>query len=80
MKPLKMIVMSATLEKEKFQNFFAGAPLLEGCLAYLDCRVTDAYEGGDHTIYVGRVEDGAITMEGDPLIFFRAAYSGLRER
>jgi len=57
-----------------------GAPLLEGCLAYLDCRVTDAYEGGDHTIYVARVEDGAITLEGDPLIFFRARYSGTGER
>ena len=29
MKPLKILVTSATLEKEKFEHFFEGAPLLE---------------------------------------------------
>jgi len=33
-----------------------GAPILTGCLAYFDCRVTMKHEGGDHTIFVGRVE------------------------
>jgi len=31
------------------------APLLEGCLGYIECGVADAYTVGDHTLFVGRV-------------------------
>src|SRR5215475_1378577 len=46
---------------EKFQGvaYRAGAnnaPILEGSLAYIECRVTTAIDGGDHTIYLGEVE------------------------
>ncbi|HYA34966.1 MAG TPA: flavin reductase family protein, partial [Candidatus Binataceae bacterium] len=50
-----------------------GAPILSGVLAHIECRVTAAYEGGDHTIYVGEVEE-AETREGKPLLFFRGGY------
>jgi flavin reductase ActVB len=54
----------------------AGAPILEDCLAHLECRIVHAYDGGDHTIYVGRVE-GASIGSGRPLLFFRGAYGFL---
>jgi flavin reductase (DIM6/NTAB) family NADH-FMN oxidoreductase RutF len=56
----------------------AGAPILTDCLAYVECRVVAAYPGGDHTIFVGAVEDAGVLREGRPLIFFRGAY-GLDE-
>jgi flavin reductase (DIM6/NTAB) family NADH-FMN oxidoreductase RutF len=31
------------------------APLLEGCVGYIECGVTDAYTIGDHTLFVGKV-------------------------
>lgn len=31
------------------------APLLEGCVGWIECGVHDAYTMGDHTLYVGRV-------------------------
>ena len=31
------------------------APLLEGCVGYLECSVEDAYPTGDHTLFVGKV-------------------------
>src|SRR3990170_864381 len=34
-----------------------GAPILEGCLAFLECRVVEMFPGGDHTIFIGEVED-----------------------
>jgi flavin reductase (DIM6/NTAB) family NADH-FMN oxidoreductase RutF len=34
-----------------------GAPLLDDCLVYLDCRVVEAFETRDHTLYIGMVED-----------------------
>lgn len=31
------------------------APLLEGCVGWIECGVHDAYTIGDHTLYVGKV-------------------------
>ena len=53
-----------------------GPPLLEGALAYLECRVVHAYPGGDHTIIVGEVESTAVA-ENKPLAYFRGGYSQL---
>lgn len=53
-----------------------GTPLLEGALAYLECRVVHAYPGGDHTIIVGEVESTAVA-ENKPLAYFRGGYSQL---
>ena len=32
-----------------------GAPLIEGCIGYIECGVEDAVRIGDHTLFVGRV-------------------------
>lgn len=32
-----------------------GAPILEGSAAYLDCRLADEHEAGDHMILIGEV-------------------------
>jgi flavin reductase (DIM6/NTAB) family NADH-FMN oxidoreductase RutF len=54
-----------------------GAPIIEGCLAYLDCRVAAVYPGGDHDIFLGQVEEGAVARDDAPLIFFRGQYRRL---
>jgi len=51
----------------------AGAPLIEGCIAHIDCSLEVAYDGGDHVILVGRVQNVA-TDDGSPLIFHRSRY------
>ena len=53
-----------------------GAPILDGALAFLECKVTEKIDGGDHTIYVGEIEQ-AETKEGKPLLFFRGGYREL---
>ena len=53
-----------------------GAPILEGNLGWLECRVVHRYEGGDHTIFVGEVV-GAGPGEGSPLLFHRGKYTRL---
>ena len=55
----------------------SGCPILDGCLAFLDCRVTAAYPGGDHTIFLGEVQEGGVYNEGQPLVFYRSRYSRL---
>lgn len=50
-----------------------GAPLIDGALATLECRVVNAYPGGDHTIIVGEVESTSIG-DGRPLAYYRGGY------
>lgn len=50
-----------------------GAPILDGALAYLECKVVAAYDGGDHTIYLGEASE-AETSDGKPLLFYRGGY------
>jgi flavin reductase (DIM6/NTAB) family NADH-FMN oxidoreductase RutF len=46
-----------------------GTPLLKDCLARLDCTLVATHEGGDHTLFVGRVEQ-ANTGTGRPLLWW----------
>ncbi|HKX83325.1 MAG TPA: flavin reductase family protein [Pyrinomonadaceae bacterium] len=50
-----------------------GIPILSGCIANLECSVKQAYDGGDHTVFIGEVES-TIVREGDPLLYFRGGY------
>jgi flavin reductase (DIM6/NTAB) family NADH-FMN oxidoreductase RutF len=55
-----------------------GTPLIEGSLAYAECKIAERLPGGDHTIVIGEVVDMAIERpEGEPLIFFSANYRHL---
>ncbi|KAF0097728.1 MAG: ATP-dependent exoDNAse beta subunit, partial [bacterium] len=54
-----------------------GAPLLNGCLATIECDVETTYPGGDHVIVVGRVRVLSSTQGGQPLVYFRSAYAEL---
>jgi flavin reductase (DIM6/NTAB) family NADH-FMN oxidoreductase RutF len=50
-----------------------GSPVLTGALAWLDCRVANVYEAGDHSIVIGEVIS-CDAREGEPLVFFRGGY------
>jgi len=63
-----------------YRRGVTGAPILEDCLAYVDCRVVATYPAGDHTIFVGAVEDVGVLRDGRPLIFFRGGYGLNRTR
>lgn len=53
-----------------------GTPVLHGALAYLECRLHNTQEAGDHTIFIAEVED-AVVREGQPLLYFRGQYRTL---
>ena len=46
-----------------------GCPLLPDVLAWLDCEVRHAYEGGDHTIFVGEVLAAEASRVAPPLLY-----------
>jgi flavin reductase (DIM6/NTAB) family NADH-FMN oxidoreductase RutF len=55
-----------------------GAPLLEGAVAWLDCRPEALHDGGDHTIFVARVVWSAEhPRQPLPLVTFSRQYADL---
>lgn len=55
-----------------------GSPLLDGVLAWAECRIEHRYDGGDHSIVVGRVQQMEITQaEASPLLYFAGQYRSL---
>jgi len=53
-----------------------GVPILDGMLAYLECKLYAVYDGGDHTLFLGEIEQ-AETREVKPLVFYRGGYRSL---
>ncbi|MGH7768764.1 MAG: flavin reductase family protein [Candidatus Binatia bacterium] len=71
----------ATKGPEKFNGIpwrkgESGVALLDGAITHIECKVVSAYDGGDHTIYVGEVLRAATTGTR-PLIFFQGKYHRL---
>jgi flavin reductase (DIM6/NTAB) family NADH-FMN oxidoreductase RutF len=56
-----------------------GSPILQECLAWLDCRIVASYAAGDHTLYIGEVVAAGTQEqeEGRPLLYWNADYRRL---
>jgi flavin reductase (DIM6/NTAB) family NADH-FMN oxidoreductase RutF len=56
----------------------SGCPILDGSLAWLDCRVRDVHDGGDHVVIVGIVDTvGFGDDTDDPLLSYDGRYRAL---
>jgi len=56
-----------------------GAPLLDGCMATFECRPENTFDGGDHVIFIGRVEECEQREDVSPLLYFAGRYAALAE-
>lgn len=56
-----------------------GSPVLEGAIAYFDCRLADRFPGGDHTIFIGEIVAAGYDPDAQPLIWFGSRYRTLAE-
>ena len=53
-----------------------GLPIIDDAASVLECSVYARYDGGDHTIIVGRVED-AILGPHEPVVYYRRDFHRL---
>jgi flavin reductase (DIM6/NTAB) family NADH-FMN oxidoreductase RutF len=63
-------------EGVEFERKKTGAPIIKDSIAYLDCKVQAAHTAGDHTIFVGTIEDCDICSDEHPLIYRTVDYWG----
>ena len=52
-------------------------PLIDGAIAYLECRIIDKRDVGDHGVFFAEVISATTTDNGPPLLFFRGRYPRL---
>ena len=65
---------------QPFHEGPTGSPILDGVMAWMDCRIEQQYDGGDHTIVVGRIQEMRVERpDASPLVFFGGKYYGLGE-
>lgn len=58
-----------------FREEVTGSPILDTCIAWLDCRVDSTFAIGDHTIYIGDVQaTGRPNAESEPVLYYRRAW------
>ncbi|MFQ5922690.1 MAG: flavin reductase family protein [Anaerolineales bacterium] len=57
-----------------------GSPLLEGCLASLECRVHASLSAGTHTIFVGEAAAWAIQRGKLPLMYWQRDFRSFKEK
>jgi len=51
-----------------------GSAFVDGSLAQMDCKVVTEHVAGDHTIFIGEVEEINVA-DGRPLLFFQGSFS-----
>ena len=54
-----------------------GCPILVGALAWVDCRVHQAHDGDDHTIFVGEVLAAGSSNQATPLLHYNRRWHHL---
>ena len=54
-----------------------GSPILEGALAYFDCRLTARHDGGDHAIFIGEIVAAGYREDAEPLVWYASGYRAL---
>ena len=59
-----------------YQRGVTGAAVLDDVHAFVECRVVQRVDQGDHTIVVGEVE-AAEAGTGRPLLYYRGGYAAL---
>ena len=79
---LATVFASKRVGPEKFEvltehrwSHVHGVPVLDRALAWIACDLRELLPGGDHEIGVGEVVATGAEQQGEPLVFYRGAYT-----
>jgi flavin reductase (DIM6/NTAB) family NADH-FMN oxidoreductase RutF len=73
-------LVNETFEDVPHHVAVTGAPILEKSLAWYDCRLDTTHDGGDHTLFVGRVQAMGMDEGRRPLVYFANRYRAIGDR
>ena len=51
-----------------------GSPILDGAIAFFDCRLHESHAAGTHTIFIGEIVAAGYEESGEPLLWFGSHY------
>jgi len=51
-----------------------GSPILDGAIAFFDCRLNESHPVGTHTIFIGEIVAAGYEEAGEPLLLFGSRY------
>jgi flavin reductase (DIM6/NTAB) family NADH-FMN oxidoreductase RutF len=54
-----------------------GSPILDGAIAFFDCRLVTRHAGGDHTLFIGEIVGAGYDEAAEPLIWYGSRYRQL---
>ena len=63
--------------KNGFSEKVTKSPILKDTLAFLDCEVENFFDGGDHSIIVGKVLDLGSSPDKRPLLYYNKKYHSI---
>ncbi len=66
-------------EGVEWKSTQGGALFIEGATLWLDCRVNDRLQGGDHEIILFEVLESHLFPQVAPLVFHQSKYLGLAD-
>lgn len=61
-----------TAKLETFPAKEIDVPLIDGCLANLECKLVETWQSGDHTVFVGEVVAAYVDEAKSPLVYYEA--------
>lgn len=55
-----------------------GCPILNQCVAYVECKVRDSYNPGNHILFIGEVVDARVCSDKEPFssLDYKGQYLG----
>jgi len=56
-----------------------GAPLISGAVAFIECEKYNAFECGDHFIFVGKAVATKVDRAKSPLLYFAKSYLNIKQ-
>jgi flavin reductase (DIM6/NTAB) family NADH-FMN oxidoreductase RutF len=51
-----------------------GSPVVDGAIAYFDCRLNDSHPAGTHTVFIGEIVAAGYEEGGEPLLWYGSRY------